>query len=256
LLRQGVPGPLPLWPPPPPPGTAVLGGTEEPSSATHVDPHLFRRNKESTEGAQRQATGYSRPQRFTTPITYLHDQQYYTNPKPPSVCFQRQYQGELCPSSHACSNSTHNTNNMVTESEEPTGTGLIAARDILPNESLRSSDRQSFCKTGDWFKNSQISLTHNVNRPNRFQYSIFYPVAGDSYPSVVIPDHNRALALTIPKISKQLRAHLQHGSDTAGLAPLANHTCCLYHRNSVLQILSVWQEDRTRSTLLDPGDGE
>jgi len=42
----------------------------------------------------------------------------------------------------------------------------------------------------------------------------------------------------------------------AGLANLANHTCCPHHRNSKLQILSVWQEDRTRATLQGPaGEG-
>ena len=42
----------------------------------------------------------------------------------------------------------------------------------------------------------------------------------------------------------------------AGLAHLANHTCCLHHRNSELQILSVWQEDRTSATLQGPaGEG-
>jgi len=44
---------------------------------------------------------------------------------------------------------------------------------------------------------------YNLDHPNRgFQYSIFYLVAGDSYPSVVIPDHDRELALGIPNISK------------------------------------------------------
>jgi len=59
---------------------------------------------------------------------------YYIDPNPSSVCFQRQHQGELCPSSHACSNSTYNTNNIVLETEGTTGTGLLARRNILPNE--------------------------------------------------------------------------------------------------------------------------
>jgi len=58
----------------------------------------------------------------------------YIDPNQSSVCFQRQYQGELCQSSHACSNSTYNTNNIVLETEGTTGTGLLAGRDILPNE--------------------------------------------------------------------------------------------------------------------------
>jgi len=55
-------------------------------------------------------------------------------PKPSSLCFQRFHQGEKCPSSYACSNSTHNTNNIVIETEGSTGMGLIAGREILPDE--------------------------------------------------------------------------------------------------------------------------
>ena len=81
-------------------------------------------------------------------------------------------------------------------------------------------------------------------------------VAGDSYPSVVIPDLSRKLAHGIPNLSKQLHSRLLNGSSTAGLAHLANHTCCPHHRNSELQILSVWQEDQTSAILQGPaGDG-
>ena len=100
---------------PPPPGTVVPGGTEEPSSVTYVELHPLRWKRKSKEGKQHQATGNNRPQRFTILKAYLHNQPYYTVPNPSSVCFQRQYQGELCPSSHACSNSTYNTNNIVSE---------------------------------------------------------------------------------------------------------------------------------------------
>ena len=70
-------------------------------------------------------------------------------------------------------------------------------------------------------------------------YRISTGVAGDSYPSVVIPDLDRKLAHGLPNLSKQLRARLRNGSSMAGLAHLANHTCCPHHRNSELQILSV-----------------
>ena len=94
---------------PPPLGTAIPGGTEEPSSTTYVDLHLLRRNdlhllrrnEDSKEGTQHQATENGRPQRFTTPITHFHNQPYYTDHKPSSVYFQRQHQGELCPISRA-----------------------------------------------------------------------------------------------------------------------------------------------------------
>jgi len=73
---------------------------------------------------------------------------------------------------------------------------------------------------------------------------------------VVIHDLDRKLAHGLPNLSKQLRSRLRNGSSTAGLAHLANHTCCPHHRNSELQILSVWQEDRTSAILQGPtGDG-
>ena len=90
---------------PPPPGTGVPGGTEEPSSVIYVELHPLRWHGESKEGKQHQAMGKSRPQQSTIPIAYLHNQSYYIDPNPSAVCFQRQHQGELCPSSHACSNS-------------------------------------------------------------------------------------------------------------------------------------------------------
>jgi len=53
---------------------------------------------------------------------------------------------------------------------------------------------------------------YNLDHPTQgFQYSIFYPVSGDSYPSVVIPDQDRELALRITTISKRLRSHLRQG---------------------------------------------
>ena len=110
-------------------------------------------------------------------------------------------------------------------------------------KSLRSSGMRS-----SWLIN-----TYNTDHPTRgFQYSIFYPVAGDSYPSVVIPDLDRKLAHGLPNLSKQLRSRLRNGSSMAGLAHLANHTCCPHHKNSELHILSVWQEDRTSATLQGP----
>ena len=131
MLRQGVTRLPAITVATPPPGTVVPGGTEEPYSVTYVELHPLRWNGESREDKQHQATGKSRPQRSTIPIAYLHNQSYYTDPNPSSVCFQRQHQGELCPSSHACSNSTYNTNNNVLETEGTTGTGLLAERDIL-----------------------------------------------------------------------------------------------------------------------------
>ena len=86
----------------------------------YVDLHPLRWNGESKEGKQHQATGSNRPQRFTITITYLHNQSYYTDPNPSSVCFQRQHQGELCPSSYTCSNSMYRTNNIVLETEGTT----------------------------------------------------------------------------------------------------------------------------------------
>ena len=66
-----------------------------------------------------------------------------------------------------------------------------------------------------------------MDHPTRgFQNSIFNPVAGDSYPSVVIPDLDRKLAHGLHNLSKQLRSRLRNGSSMTGLAHLANHTCC------------------------------
>jgi len=131
LLRQGAPGPLLSQQASPPGGTRGHGGA---ILCYLCQLHPLQWNGESREGKQHQATGKSRPQRSTIPIAYLHNQSYYIDPNPSNVCFQRQHQGELCPSSHACSNSTYNTNNIVLETEGTTGTGLLAGRDILPNE--------------------------------------------------------------------------------------------------------------------------
>jgi len=241
---------------PPPPG--VPGGTEEPSSVTYVELHPLRWHREFKEGKQHQAMGKSRPQRSTIPIAYLHNQSYYIDPNPSTVHFQRQHQGELCPSSHTCSNSTYNTNNIVLETEGTTGTGLLAARDILPNEIIVVFGNAIILQDRGLDQElTKLINTYNMDHTTRgFQYSIFYPVAGDSYPSVVIPDLDRKLAHGLPNLSKQLRSRLQNGSSMAGLTHLANHTCCPHHRNTELQILSVWQEDRTSAILQGPaGDG-
>ena len=242
----------------PPPGTGVPGGTEESSSVTQVELHSLRWHGESNGGKQHQTMGKSRPQRSTIPIAYLHNQSYYIDPNPSTVCFQRQHQGELCPSSHACSNSTYNTYNIVIETEGTTGTGLLAGRDILPNEIIAVFGNAIILQDRGLVQEfTRLINTYNMDHPTRgFQYSIFYPVAGDSYPSVVIPDLDRKLAHGLPNLSKRLRARLRNGSSMAGLAHLANHTCCPHHRNSELQILSVWQEDRTSAILQGPaGEG-
>jgi len=86
---------------------------------------------------------------------------------------------------------------------------------------------------------------YNMDHPTqRFQYSIFYLVSGDSYPLVVLPDQDRELALRIPTNSKRLRSHLRQGDLISGSAHLANHTCCPQHRKAELRILSVWQGGR------------
>jgi len=82
-----------------------------------------------------------------------------------------------------------------------------------------------------------------------------WPIVRLFSPLVVIPDLDRKLAHGLPNLSKQLRSRLRHGSSTAGLAHLANQTCCLPRRNSELQILSVWQEDRTSAILQGPAGG-
>jgi len=142
----------------------------------------------------------------------------------------------------------------VFETEGTTGTGLLAGRDILPNEIIAVFGNAIILQDRGLVQEfTQLINSYNIDHPTRgFQYSIF----GDSYPSVVIPDLNRKLAHGLPNLSKQLRSRLRNGSSTAGLAHLANHTCCPHHRNSELQILSVWQEDRTSAILQGPaGDG-
>jgi len=202
----------------------------------------------SREGKQHQAIGKSRPQQSTILIAYLHNQSYYIDPNPSSVCFQRQHQGELCPSSHACSNSMYNTNNIVLETEGTTGTGLLAGRDIFPNEIIAVFSNAIILQDRGLVQEfTKLINTYNMDHPTQgFQYSIFYPLAGDSYPSVVIPDLDKKLAHGLPNLSKQLCSRLRHGSSTAGLAHLANHTCCPHHRNSELQILSVFCGRRIR----------
>jgi len=135
--------------------------------------------------------------------------------------------------------------NIVLETEGTTGTGLLAGRDILPNETIAAFGNAIILQDRGLVQEfTKLINTYNMDHPTPgFQYSIFYLVAGDSYPSVVIPDLDRELAHGLPNLSKQLRSRLRHGSSTAGLVHLANHTCCPHHRNSELQILSVWQED-------------
>jgi len=113
-------------------------------------------------------------------IAYLHNQTYYTDPNPSSVCFQRQHQGELCPSSHACSNSTYNTSNIVLETEGTTGTGLIAGRDILPNEIIAVSGNAIILQERGLIQEFTKRINaYNMDHPTRgFQYSIFYPENG------------------------------------------------------------------------------
>jgi len=126
--------------------------------------------------------GKSRPQRSTFPIAYHHNQSYYIDPNPSTVCFQRQHQGELCPSSHACSNSTYNTNNIVLETEGTTGTDLLAGRDILPNEIIAVFGNAIILQDRGLVQEfTELINTYNMDHPTGgFQYSIFYPVAGDA----------------------------------------------------------------------------
>ena len=123
---------------------------------------------------------------------------------------------QLCPSSHACSNSTYNTNNIVLETEGTMCTGLIAGQDILPNEIIEVFGNMIILQERGLVQEfTKLINTYNMDHPTRgFQYSIFYQVARDSYPSVVIPDLNRELAHGLPNLAKQLRSHLQHGSST------------------------------------------
>jgi len=143
----------------------------------------------------------------------------------------------------------------VLETEGTTGTGLLARRNILPNEIIAVFGNAIILQDRGLVQEfTKLINTSNMDHPTRgFQYSIFYPVAGDSYPSVVILDLDRKLAHGLPNLSKQLRSRLRNGSSTAGLAYLVNHTCCPHHRNFELQILSVWQEDRTSAILQGPG---
>jgi len=228
------------------------------NSADKLELHPLRWHGEAKGGKQHQAMGKSRPQRSTIPIAYLHNQSYYIDPNPSTVCFQRQHQGELCPSFHACCNSTDNTNNIVLETEGTTSTGLLAGRDVLPNEIIAVFGNAIILQDRGLVQEfTKLINTYNTDHPTRgSQYSIFYPVAGDSYPSVVIPDLDRKLAHRLNNLLKQLRSRFRNGSSMAGLAHLANHTCFPHHRNSKLQILSVWQEDWTSAILQGPaGEG-
>jgi len=96
------------------------------------------------------------------------------------------------------------------ETEGTTGTGLIAGRDILPNEISAVFGNAIILQERTLVQEfTNLINACNMDHPTRgFQYSIFYPVAGDSYPSVVIPDLDRELAHGLPHLSKQLRSHL------------------------------------------------
>jgi len=113
----------------------------------------------------------------------------------------------------------------VKETAGTTGMGLIAGRDILPDEIIavfRNVIILQEMRLVQEFTN--LINTYNLDHPTRvFLYSIFYPVAGDSYSSVVIPDQDRELAIGIPNILKQLRSQLRHSDSTAGLVPIYNY---------------------------------
>ena len=146
----------------------------------------------------------------------------------------------------------------VRKGRHAAGKGLLAGRDILPNEIIAFFGNAIILQDRGLVQEfTKLINTYDTDHPTRgFQYSIFYPVAGDSYPSVVIPDLDRKLAHGLLNLLKQLRSRLRNGSSIAGLVHLANHTCCPHHRNSELQILSVWQEDRTSAILQGPaGEG-
>ena len=224
----------------PPPGALAPGGTAEQTSAVSVE---YQPRHEDTMSQQQRVT-HTRPQRSKIPISYLHDLPFYTDPNPANICFQRQHQGELCPSSHKCANSTHNTHTAATEQLGETGMGLVALRDILPDEIIAVFGNATILQEAKMVNEfADLINVYNSKHPTQgFQYSILYPVAGDSHPSAVIPDQDRDLALTTT-ISRQLRSALLREKPREGLAHLANHTCCLAHRNAELQILSIWQKD-------------
>jgi len=228
----------------PPPGAFAPGGTAE---SPFSDSAEFYPRHENQESQQPKVTENTRPKRANIPISYLHNQSFYTDLNPSSVCFQRQHQGELCPSSHACVNSTYNTTTTATETMGAMGTELTVQRDILSDEIIAVFEDATILQEAKLVNEfADLINAYNRDHPTQgFQYSIFYPVAaGDSHLSAVIPDQNRELALKIPTISRQLRALLRLGDPNPGLAHLANHTCCPAHRNAELQILPVWQGDR------------
>jgi len=224
----------------PPPGALASGGTAELPSAVGVE---YQPRHEEKISQQHRATSI-RPQRSKIPISYLHDLPFYTDPNPSNICFQRQHQGELCPSSHKCANSTHNTLTAVTELMGEMGMGLVAQKDILPDEIIAVFGNAIILQEAKMVNEfAELIQAYNRDHPTQgFQYSILYPMAGDSHPSAVIPDQDRALALTTT-ISKQLRSALLREKPREGLAHLANHTCCPVHRNAEFQILSIWQMD-------------
>jgi len=121
------------------------------------------------------------------------------------------------------------------------GMGLVAQRDILTDEVIAVfGDAAILQEQGLTMEFADLINTYNSKHPTRgFQYSIFKNVAGDTHQSVVIPDHDRILALEVGNISSALRASLQERSYQTGTAHLANHTCCLRHRNAGLEVVSV-----------------
>jgi len=188
------------------------------------------------------ASSEPRPVRSKQPIAYLHESAYYVDPSPSSHCYQRQHQGELCPDSHGCSNSIQNIHTTSREAPGETGMVLVAQRDILTDEVIAVfGDAAILQEQGLTTEFADLINTYNSKHPTRgFQYSIFKNVAGDTHQSVVIPDHDRVLALEVGNISSALRISLQERSySRTGTAHLANHTCCSRHRNARLEVVSV-----------------
>ena len=194
-----------------PPSANALGGLGEVSPRYQgVDgsgvSNLRKRAREES-GVMRSAAGVSagsepRPVRRKQPIAYLHESAYYADPSPSSHCYQRQHQGELCPDSHGCSNSIHNIHTTSREASGEMGMGLVAQRDILTDEVIAVfGDAAILQEQGLTMEFADLINTYNSKHPTRgFQYSIFKNVAGDTHQSVVIPDHDRVLALEVGNI--------------------------------------------------------
>jgi len=121
------------------------------------------------------------------------------------------------------------------------GLGLTAKKDLRKGEIIAVFG-ESVVLRGSIAAEAHklITNTNTGGTPGTgFQYSIRRKLAGDTDYTIIMPEADIKLARSLPGISPALKKALSQKVGARGWAHLANHTCCHFHRNANLKILSV-----------------